>query len=381
MKRKMGTATVAGILSLSLGLLLPGCHGIGARQNSAPAQSTANSASSDTEYVAAPGAAGITTTTVQLAAVPNYLQLPAQVEADPTRVVHVYPPAGGRIIEMKVRPWDQVEKGQTLAILDSGDMARAVADYRKALVDNQVKQKALERATYLYAHSAIAQKDLQQAQGDAEMSEAEVQAARAELRVFGMDPDHAGAQLRVAAPRSGVVLEIGAAQGEYSNALAAPQPLCTIADLSTVWAVGDVYEKDLTVARPGEPAQVTLDAYPGQTWNGRVSVVSDAVDPNTRTLKVRVVLANPGTRLKPAMFGSIRILRSTSRGILLPSTVVIREGNIAYLFVSKGNGRYQRRSVTLGRTVGEEIEIENGIKAGDTVVTQGGLLLRAAAGN
>jgi cobalt-zinc-cadmium efflux system membrane fusion protein len=381
MKRKFGAATAAGILSVSLGLLLPGCRETGAKQNSAPALSAANRASSHTEYVAAPGATGITTTTVQLSAVPNYLQLPAQIEADPTRVVHVYPPAGGRIIEMKVRPWDHVEKEQTLAVLDSSDLARAVADYRKALIDNQVKQKALERATYLYAHSAIAQKDLQQVQGDAEMSEAEVQAARTELHVFGMDPDHAGPELRVVAPRSGVILDIGAAQGEYSNALAAPQPLCTIADLSTVWAVGDIYEKDLTAARPGELAQVTLDAYPGQTWKGRVSVVSDAVDPNTRTLHVRVVLANPGTRLKPAMFGSIRLLRSTTKGIVVPSTTVIREGNMAYVFVSKSNGRYQRRSVTLGRAIGESVEIEHGLKAGDTVVTQGGLLLREAAEN
>lgn len=381
MKWKSDAARAAGLFSVSLGLLLPGCHETGAKQNSAPAQSAVNSASSDAEYVAAPGAAGITTATVQLSAVPNYLQLPAQIEADPTRVVHVYPPAGGRIIEMKVRPWDQVDKGQTLAILDSSDLARAVADYRKALIDSQVKQKALERATYLYAHSAIAQKDLQQAQGDAEMSEAEVQAARAELHVFGMDPDHAGAELRVVAPRSGVILDIGAAQGEYSNALSAPQPLCTIADLSTVWAVGDIYEKDLTAARSGEPAQVTLDAYPGQMWEGRLSVVSDAVDPNTRTLHVRVVLANPATRLKPAMFGSVRLLRSTTKGIVVPSTTVIHEGNMTYVFLSKGNGRYQRRSVTLGGTVGESVEIENGIQVGDTVVTQGGLLLRGAAEN
>ena len=380
MNGKFASSVMAAIACLILGLVLPGCHETRANQQSARAQNSATSAASEAQYVA-PGASGIVTATVQLSAVPNYIQLPAQIEADPTRVVHVYPPAGGRITEMKVRPWDHVEKGQTLAILESSDLARGVDDYHKALIDNEVKQKALERATYLYAHSAIAQKDLQQAQGDAQTAEAEVQAARAQVRVFGMDPDHAGAELRVAAPRSGVILDIGAAQGEYSNALAAAQPLCTIADLSSVWAVGDIYEKDLAAARPGEAAQVTLDAYPGQLRNGHVSSVSDAVDPNTRTLHVRVVLANPGTQLKPAMFGSIRLRRSTRTGIVVPSTAVIREGSEAYVFVGEGNGRYQRRSVTLGRTLGASLEIVSGVRAGDTVVTQGALLLREAAGN
>lgn len=379
MRRRLAILLAAAILCLGLGIVLEGCGNSGAKQDSA-AQKPTNSASSAGEYVA-PDASGIVTAKVQLSAVPNYLKLPARIQADPTRVVHVYAPAAGRITEMEVRPWDRVEKGQTLAILDSSDLARAVADYHKALIDKEVKQKELDRATYLYAHSAIAQKDLQQAQGDAQMAGAEVQAARAELQVLGADPEHAGAELRVVAPRPGVVLDIGASQGEYSNALSAAQPLCTIADISSVWAVGDIYEKDLSAARTGESAAVTLDAYPGQTWNGRVSAVSDAVDPNTRTLHLRVVLPNPGAKLKPAMFGSIRLLRSTSQGIVVPSMAVIREGNMAYVFVSEENGRYQRRTVTLGRTLGDSIEIESGIQPGDAVVTQGALLLREAAGS
>lgn len=381
MKARLTHFSLMAALSVSAGLLLPGCHETRANPNPQSAQKSATSASSDSRYIAAPGANGIATTTVQLSEVPNYLQLPAQIEPDPTRVVHVYPPAGGRIVEMKVRPWDYVKQGQTLAILESSDLARAVADYHKALIDDDVKQKALERAKYLYAHNAIAQKDLQQAQGDSQVAEAEVQAARSQLQVFGVNPDGAAAHLRVVAPRSGIVLDIGATQGEYSNALSAPQPLCTIADLSTVWAVGDIYEKDLTAARPGEAAQVTLDAYPGQKWSGRVSAVSDAVDPNTRTLHVRVVLDNAHTRLKPAMFGTIRLLQSTSKGVVLPSAAVVRTGSMAYVFVAQGKGRYQRRNVTLGRTLGPSVEIENGVRAGDTVVTQGALLLREAVEN
>ena len=349
--------------------------GTTATQQAKPSQSNVTQ---DTEYVAS-DARGILTMAVRKTTIPDSLQLPAHIEADPERVVRVYPPASGRIVEMKVRPWDRVAKGQTLATLESSDLSHAVADYHKALADSRVKQEELKRSEDLLAHHAIAVKDYQQAQANAESAQAELDAAREQIRVFGMDPDHASTELRLTAPRSGVILDVGAAPGEFSNALAAPQPLCTIADLSTIWAVGDIYEKDLMAAKAGEAAQVTVNAYPGQRWSGRVSVVSEAVDPNTRTLHVRVVLTNSGTRLKPSMFGTIGLLRSSTEGILVPTAAVIREGNSAYVFVGKGNGRYERRSVTLGRTAGDSLEITSGLKVGDTIVAQGALLLRVAS--
>ena len=116
---------------------------------------------------------------------------------------------------------------------------------------------------------------------------------------------------------------------------------------------------------------------PGMRWNGRVSVVSDAVDPNTRTLHVRVVLQNSGTQLKPAMFGAIRLLRASRQGIVLPATAVLREGASSYVFVRTAQGRYQRRDVTLGESRDGSVEVTSGLKAGDVVVTQGALLLRS----
>ena len=313
---------------------------------------------------------------VQGTTIPEYLDLPAHIEADPERVVRVYPPAGGRIVEMKVRPWDRVEKGQTLAILESSDLSRAVADYHKALVDSEVKQKALARSEDLLAHHAIAERDYQQAQADAQMSQAEVAATREQIRVLGMDPDHATSELRVAAPRAGVLLDVGASPGEFSTALSAPAPLATVADITTVWAVGDLYEKDLSAAKAGEQAQVDLNAYQDRHWSGRVGVVSDAVDPTTRTMHVRVVLANTDGRLKPAMFGTIRLLRTSATGILVPSAAVIREGNNSYVYVEKGNNRFERRAVSLGRVFDASIEIVKGLNPGDTIVSEGVLLLR-----
>ncbi len=364
-------------LMLGIAIALAGCGPAAKTQQQAPAPGRSNDGQ-DIEYVSS-DAQGIQTMILQKTSIPDYLELPAHIEADPTRVVHVYPPAGGRIVEMKVRPWDWVEKEQTLALIESSDLSRAVADYHKALADYQVKEEQRKRSEDLLAHHAIAVKDYQQAQADAASAQAEREATGDRIRAFGMDPAVASAELRVTAPRSGVILDVGAAPGEFSNALAAPQPLCTIADLSTIWAVGDIYEKDLMAARAGEPAEVTMNAYPGQRWNGRVSVISDAVDPNTRTLRVRVALANPGTRLKPSMFGAIRLLRSSAEGLLVPASAVIREGNAASIFVSAGRDRFERRGVTLGRTLDGSLEITSGVKAGDTIVVQGALLLRAAS--
>jgi len=364
------------LLALAAASLAAGCGG--SAQPSGAAEQDSHSANAAANEVVTSDARGIQTLTLKIAAVPEYLELPAHIDADPTRVVHVFTPAGGRITEMKVRPWDRVQKGQPLAKLESGDLSRAVADYRKAHVDNEVKQKAFARAEDLLAHHAIAEKDFQQAQGDAQMAQAEEDTARTRIRVLGADPDHATNELQVLAPRAGVILDTGAATGEFSKSLDAPAPLCTIADISSVWAVGEIYEKDLVAAKSGQSAEVSLNAYPDKHWPGRVSVISGAVDPVTRTLRVRVVLANPDGRLKPSMFGSIRILRSSSQGIVVPSSAVIREGSDSYVFVSKPANHYERRAVTLGRAFDSSLEIVKGLAAGDTIVSDGALLLRAA---
>jgi membrane fusion protein, heavy metal efflux system len=363
MKVKLAPTILGATLCVFSSLLILGCNETKANQEREPAQGAAQggTAPSTSEYVAS-GAEGVRTMTLKPLPVTDYLVLPAHIEADPTQVVHVFSSAGGRITEMKVRPWDHVVKGQTLAVLASSDLARAVADYHKAVTDSQVKQKALDRATYLFAHSAIAEKDLQQAQGDAEMAQAEVQAARAQIQVFGMDPDHAEKQLRIVAPRSGVILDVGAAQGEFSNALAAAQPLCTIADLSTVWAVGELLEKDYSSVKGGEPAELSLVAFPGRTWKGRVSLISSAVDPVTRTLKLRVVLPNRGFNLRPDMFGTLRLARSNRPGIVVPDTAVLREGPAAFVFVERSPGHFVRRDVKLGAEAGAGlIEVLSGL--------------------
>ncbi len=311
----------------------------------------------------------------------DYLELPGQIQPDPTRVVRVYAPVGGRLVAFQVRPGDHVRAGQTLAVLESGDVAAARADYAKAAADAQLKEEAYRRVADLYAHHAVALKDEQQAQADLAMSRAELQSAGERLRVLGVAAQGNSNDLPVVAPRAGVVVDVSAAAGEFSKSLDSSAPLCTLADLSTVWAVGDLYEKDLARARVGDPVEVRVNAYPDRKWSGRVNQISDTVDPTTRALKLRVVLANPGEFLRPQMFATIRLLQSQHVGLAAPSTAVVREGDSAYIFVVPAPGRYERRTVALGPSLGaQEVEIVSGLKDGDAVVVDGALLVRSTLG-
>jgi cobalt-zinc-cadmium efflux system membrane fusion protein len=370
----MKPSTPAALLLVAFGLA--GCG------TTAPPPAASGDRSKSSEVFVARNPQGIRTTTAERKPIPDFLQIPAKIEPDPTRVIRVFPAVGGRLVRVAVRPGDRVRQGQVLAILDSSEISAASADYQKARADAAMKEKALRRASMLYENKVLAEKDYQQAQADADVAHAQLAQAQDRLRFLGLKPDFdesgASSRLEVLAPRSGVVLDIGAAPGELSKSLDAPQPLCTIADLSTVWVLGDVFEKDVAGLRAGDPAEVTVNAYPGEKWNGRVAVISNAVDPATRTLKVRVVLANPGLRLKPEMFGTIRLLRSTSMGMVVPAAAVVREGVACYVYVETGSGRFERRPVTLGRALDQQIEVTAGLKPRDVVVSEGALLLRAA---
>ena len=317
---------------------------------------------------------------VQRESLPDYLEIAARIQADPTRVVRVYAPISGRLISVQVRPADHVERGQVLATLASSDVAAARAAYRQAQADAHVKQQAVERSRLLYENHVVALRDLHQAEADGQSAAAALASARERLELLKVDPDSSSDQLVVRAPRSGVVTDLGAAPGEFSKSLDNANPLCTIADLSIVWAVGDVYEKDVASLTVGNSAEVTLNAYPGDMRRGRITAISSSVDTTTRTLKVRVELANPGLRLKPDMFAAIRVVRAVRVAIVVPAAAVVREGPSAFVYVQKSPGHFERRAVTLGPdTDHAALEVTSGLAPGDAVVVDGVELLRAAA--
>jgi len=306
------------------------------------------------------------------------LDLGAKILPDPTKVFRVFPPASGRILAIEVKPGDNVTKGQTLAVIDSSDAASARSDYTKATIESERATRAAQRDKVLYEHGAIAEKDYIDSRAQSDAAAAELARAKQRLEVLSINLQASGDRVPLVSPSRGVVLSVGAAPGEFSRSLETSDPLITIADLSTVWVVADVYEKDIAKVQPGKQVTITVDAYPGRQWTGRIESLSGALDPATRTLKVRVALSNMGQMLKPEMFAAAHVDVGAHNAIVVPSSAIIHEGQRTTVFVDNA-GKPERRTVTTGRATDGKVEITSGLQAGQQVVGDGAELLTAGA--
>ena len=314
--------------------------------------------------------------TVSVQTVQNEVAVPAKVQADPDRVVHVYPPVSGRLVSLRIRPGDAVRQGQVIAILQSSDAAGARSDYQKAKIEAARSSQAEKRAALLLQHEVVSQKDDEDAKAQAETAQTDLARAEQRLRMLGLSSTSNSDEVVVKAPRSGIVLEIGAATGELSKSLDNASSIATIADLSSVWVVGDLYEKDLSPARRGSPAKITLAALPDKSWSGTISNISDVLDPNTRTLKARVVLPNPQHMLKPEMFATMHLVGHKQELMTVPTTAVLHEGSDTFVMVKKSDGTYEKRNVTIANTTSDKTEIASGLRPGEMIVISGAELLR-----
>jgi membrane fusion protein, heavy metal efflux system len=350
------------VVTLGAALLLTGCN--------QPTRNIANASGNDQ-----PGDSPVRYIKVVQQTLPETLDLAAKVQADPTKVVRIFPPASGRVIAIEVKPGDRVRRGQTVASLSSSDVASARSDFEKANIEAERATRAMERQKVLFEHGAAAEKDYIDARAQADAARAELARARQRLALLNVSPSTTTDRVTLVSPDNGVVLDVSAAPGEFSKSLESANPLITVADLSTVWVVGDAYEKDVAKVGRGKPVTVTLQAYPGQQWSGRVDSVSGALDPTTRTLKVRVALPNPDQRLKPEMFGTIHLKTGTHQALVVPSAAIIREGNAATVFV-KNAGKPEQRTLTVGQTADGNVEILTGLHAGDEVAADGAELLK-----
>ncbi len=309
---------------------------------------------------------------------PETLDLAAKVQADPTKLVHIFPPASGRVVAIEVKPGDHVKRGQTIAILNSSDVASARSDFAKAKIEADRAMRAVGRQKLLFEHGAAAEKDYIDAQAQADSARAELARARQRLELFNVSLSADSDRVSLLAPASGIVLDVNAAPGEFSRSLDSANALVTVADLDSVWMVGDLYEKDAAKLSPGKPVTVTLQAYDGQHWSGRVDSISGALDPVTRTLKVRVVLPNPGQKLKPEMFGTIHVQAGAHRTLVVPAAAVIHQGDTATVYVRR-NGISEPHAVTVGQSMDGHVEILSGLHLGDEIAAQGAELLQGGA--
>lgn len=293
------------------------------------------------------------------------------VAPDVNRTIHVTSLGGGRVIDLKVRLGDQVKKGQVLLIISSPDLAGAFSDYQKAVADERLAKKALDRAQLLLDKGAIAEKDFQLAEDTEEKAKVDVETTAQHVRVLGGDPAHPSPMLELRAPVGGTIVEQNVAGFEGIKSLDNTPNLFTIADLSQVWVVCDVFENDLDSVHMGDAAEIKLNAYPDKVLQGRVADISRVLDPNTRAAKVRIVLANPDGTLRPGMF-ALATFRSRKMvpTLVLPSTAVLRLHDKDWVFVKEGEKQFRKVQVQGGHAGPDgTIEIESGVKEGTPVVS------------
>ena len=301
---------------------------------------------------------------------PATLNANGSVTPDVNRTIHVTSQGSGRVLELKVRLGDYVKKGQELLSIRSADLAGAFSDYQKAAADERLARKALERAQLLYSHGALAEKDLQQAEDTEEKAKVDVQNTEQHVRILGGDPAHPSSVIELRAPLSGTIVEQNISGFEGIKSLDNTPNLFTIADLTQVWVLCDVYENDLGEVHLGDTAEIRLNAYPDKTYRGKVADISRVLDPATRSAKVRIVLANGDGSLRPGMFAvsTFRSRKSQSR-IVVPSTAIIRLQDKDWAFRKDGAQQFRRVEVhTLGGIADGIQPIQDGLKAGEQVV-------------
>jgi membrane fusion protein, heavy metal efflux system len=299
---------------------------------------------------------------------PAKLAVTGTVNPDIARTVPVISLASGRIVGIYARLGDAVKKGQLLLKIRSDDISGGFSIYQMAVADETLAHTQYERAQELYKHGAIALNDMQVAQDTEEKAKVAMDTAAEHLRLLGSSTDHPSGIVDITAPVAGVITD-----QEVTNA-AGVQSLgtspFTISDLSTVWIVCDVYENDLVSVHIGDPAEITLNAYPGQVLKGKVSNILSTLDPSLRTGKVRIEVSNPGM-MRIGMF-----VTATFRGqkdevnSAVPASAILHLHDRDWVYVPTPDKRFRRVGVVGGDALpGNMQEIKSGLQVGQQVVT------------
>lgn len=309
------------------------------------------------------------------------LQATGTVFPDVSREVPVISLANGRVVDIKTRLDDNVKKGQLLFSVQSPDITNAFNAYLKAVNDEQLANKAYLRADDLFKHGAISRAMVEEAETAGNDAKADLEAADNQLKLYGVDKKHPGSIVNVYAPISGVVIG-----QNVTNAAAAGVTLSgsaiafTIADLSTVWILCDVYENDIPKLQLNQQATIKIQAYPDRQLKGRVSDIGPVLDPSLRTAKVRIEISNPGI-LKLGMFVTATFSSlKKSTFTVVPAEAVLHLHDRAWVFVPVGANQFKRTEVQVGSMLeGNSQQILSGISPGTQVVTNA--LLLESAGN
>jgi cobalt-zinc-cadmium efflux system membrane fusion protein len=300
------------------------------------------------------------------------------------RITHVVAPTTGYILELKAKVGDPVKEGQMLAVIKSKELAEAIADYLTSQRDLDLAQKNYAMTKDLFEHEAASRMAFQQTENDLAKARMQVERNAEKCRLMGVSETALSESNRkpipprveIKSPINGVVTERQATTAQY--VAADGTPLFTISDLSTVWVLADVFERDLRLLRPNQRAQVTTPAFSDQAFAARVSRIDNALDPATRTVKVRCVVTNNSSRLKPEMFAAVSFfLEESVPTITIPAQAVLTESGFSFVYLVKADNTFVRQKVDVQPGEPGRLRLIAGLQVGDRIVTGGTILVRA----
>lgn len=306
------------------------------------------------------------------------VQLSGRLGWNEDRTARVYAPYAGRVDQLLVAVGQTVARGQALARLSSADVGQAQADLHKAEADQTLARQAATRARELHEAGVVARKDLEQAEADLARAGAEAARAKARLAQYGLatggNGGAVGLAYTLAAPLAGVVVERNSNPGAEVRTDVQGPPLFTISDPATLWATIDLDETQLALVKPGQVLGLSAAAWPDRQFEAKVLSVGAAVDPSSRTVKLRAQVDNPERLLKAEMFVTARLANPAGLPLVASDAVFLR-GERQSVFVALGKGRYERRDVQLRPAGPERWAVVKGLAAGDKVVVGGALFL------
>jgi cobalt-zinc-cadmium efflux system membrane fusion protein len=307
------------------------------------------------------------------------LNVTGTVAPDVSRNIPVVSLASGRVVEINARLGDTVKKGQLLMRVQSADISGAFAEYRSAVADETLARTQLERAKLLYEKGAVAQKELEIAQENADKTRIAVENVTEKIHVLGADINHPAAVIDISAPADGVITEQNVTAASGIKTLDNSPNLFTISDLSRVWVVCDVYENDLKDVHIDESADVRINAYPDRVVTARVSDIGPVLDPNTRTAKVRLEVQNPGI-MRVGMFVTATFHSGNKLAhAAVPATAVLHLHDRDWVYSPAGGNAFRRIEVTAGKMLPSNMqEIVSGLAPGDTVAANALVLQNTA---
>lgn len=374
------------VFAMALGALCAGLSGCGESRSKTGEQKT-TATGKETEHAPEQQlklspeemtAAGIKVEEIKPAPLSEQIVVTAVIRPNQDRIANVAPRVPARITRVSANLGDKVRPGQSLALLDSVELGEAHSAYQQALSQFQLAKADFERAERLKAEDIIPEKDFLRARSDYEKARATLRAAEEKLKL--LDASHVAAEkgppsvFSVNAPFAGIVIEKDAVLGE----LAQPDKrLFTIADLSVLWIEASLFEKDLGRVHAGARAMVSVTAYPGESFEGRLTYIASTMDRETRTARARIEVRNADGRLKPEMFAMAAIDTPVTRPVLaLPQDAVLLVNGQPTVFVAEGQG-FKARPVEAGQKFGRQVVIVRGLREGERVATAGAYALKA----